>query len=283
MGSTDPSWIDTSAPPANFTPASYDASGKMQGGRAEPAPSPPARIPTSESPIDRIFREGFKATSSYNGELVADMTPTRARQVMNELLEDGWLGDPTHEQYPKAQRVYHALSIRAAGGHPSGAQPPEYAPSPQAAPAPPAQPTAFDWSRPDIPVDAVAPPEVAQTLTQEDGRAIRSLGARANLEPDDFKVLSGVIHAARQEQQSYPLEGVRAELQRLGTPHALAEARLALLEVKRRAPEVWPQVEALLNTPVDGGEESSLIGDDPRTILAIAGIARKRGLIGARR
>jgi hypothetical protein len=251
----------------------------MQGGRAESAPSPPARIPTSESPIDRIFREGFKGTPSYNGELVADMTPTRARQVMKELLEDDWLGDPTHDEYPRAQRVYHALSIRAAGGQPSGG-----APTTQQAgqlPAPSTESAPFDWFAKDIPVEAVAPPEVE--LTEDDGRVIRAIGHRASLLPEDFKMLSGVIHAVQQQRQSsYSLERLTGELLRLGTPHALAEAQLALLEVKRRAPEMWPRIEALLNTPVDGGEESSLIGDDPRTILAIASIARRRGLIGAR-
>jgi len=280
MGSSDPNWIDTSGPPPQrFTPASYDQSGKITGGRPEPAAQPPARIPTSESPIDRIFREGFKGTPSYNGELVADMTPTRARQVMKELLEDDWLGDPTHDEYPRAQRVYHALSIRAAGGQPSGG-----APTTQQAgqlPAPSTESAPFDWFAKDIPVEAIAPPEVE--LTEDDGRIIRAIGHRANLVPEDFKTLSSVIHAVQQDRQPRSLDGVMAELHRLGTPHALAEARLALLEVKKRAPEVWPQLERLLNTPVDAGEESSLIGDDPRTILAIAGIARKRGLIGARR
>jgi hypothetical protein len=132
MGSTDPNFTATDGPaPSTFTPLTHDHAGRPIEGRPSMAPAPAAhsaapegswqrQIPTSESPIDRIFHAGFSPSLSYNDERIGDMSPSRAKQVMDELLGDGWLADPTHEQYPLAQKVFHALSLRAAGGQPRG-------------------------------------------------------------------------------------------------------------------------------------------------------------------
>jgi len=132
MGSTDPNAFDPSGPPpSGWTPPAIDhTTGKMITNAPAPAPEGPRprqlsaealsdRVPA----LDRIFREGFSPTLSYDGEVIATMSADRARHLMREVLDDPQWSDPLDEKHERAKRVYTALAIRAAGGHPSSQAP----------------------------------------------------------------------------------------------------------------------------------------------------------------
>jgi hypothetical protein len=141
-------------------------------------------------------------------------------------------------------------------------------PGQQQAPAGPA----LDWTSPEIPLETIMPPDAAAVFEDvEWAPTLRTIGHHMGLDGPDTTMLLGALHQAEARDTAWtPAEGM-AELQRQGAAGAVRDARAVLNVLRDRTPAEYHKAMAYL--------EQTGAGNDPHTILAIARIGQKRGLI----